>query len=313
MHFSVLVAGHVATAFHSSISAVKASSILPTFFIGDQGLELFEDGLFLVEVGALLGSTFSRHAFSRSRNALYMASLRSSSASGGRQIGWGLRRFWRGVSPSKASRWAVTSFSGVPIDFECGARFDADDDFRVFQQRGDALVDLGFHGRGNFWSTGRSRWFADGNGMRDSRCSFVAVGSDLDVSSKIRNWCARAERSPEQVRKKLHDWGAGDQSDRWIAALQEEDYVNPKRFAQAFVHDHLEFRNWGPAKIMSALTQVHRISRDQVRGRWRNGEGCRRRGRTCRSRLAAASLGCPRQRPVPLWRKGFSIGARFGL
>ena len=101
--------------------------------------------------------------------------------------------------------------------------------------------------------------------MRDSRCSFVAVGSDLDVSSKIRNWCARAERSPEQVRKKLHDWGAGDQSDRWIAALQEEDYVNPKRFAQAFVHDHLEFRNWGPAKIMSALTQVHRISGDQVR------------------------------------------------
>ncbi|MAC17267.1 MAG: hypothetical protein CMC97_03105 [Flavobacteriales bacterium] len=101
--------------------------------------------------------------------------------------------------------------------------------------------------------------------MRDSRCSFVAVGSDLDVSSKIRNWCARAERSPEQVRKKLHDWGAGDQSDRWIAALQEEDYVNPKRFAKAFVHDHLEFRNWGPAKIMSALTQVHRISGDQVR------------------------------------------------
>ena len=146
--------------------------------------------------------------------------------------------------------------------------------------------------------------------MRAGRISFGTVGTELDVSSKIRHWCARAERSPEQVRKKLHDWGAGDQSDRWIAALQEEDYVNPKRFAQAFVHDHLEFRNWGPAKIMSALTQVHRISGDQVR------QALAEQGKDAVDAAAMrAAQGWRRLRPdaprqkaiAALARKGFSI------
>ena len=95
--------------------------------------------------------------------------------------------------------------------------------------------------------------------MRAGRSSFGAVGTEFDVSSKIRNWCARAERSPEQARRKLVDWGAGDQVASLVDALIREGYIDPVRFAEAFTHDHLEFRNWGPAKILSALTQVHRI------------------------------------------------------
>ena len=82
--------------------------------------------------------------------------------------------------------------------------------------------------------------------MRAGRISFGAVGTEMDVSSKIRHWCARAERSPQQVRRKLADWGASGQADRILDALLDEDYVNAVRFAEAFTHDHLEFRNWGP-------------------------------------------------------------------
>lgn len=101
--------------------------------------------------------------------------------------------------------------------------------------------------------------------MRAVGSSFGAVGKEFDVSSKIRHWCARAERSPQQVRRKLSDWGAADQYNHVLDELLEEGYVDPARFADAFTHDHLTFRNWGPAKILSALTQVHWISGDEAR------------------------------------------------
>ena len=146
--------------------------------------------------------------------------------------------------------------------------------------------------------------------MRDSRSSFVAVGSDLDVSSKIRNWCARAERSPQQVRRKLADWGAADQAGRVLDTLIEEGYVDPARFAEAFAHDHLTFRNWGPAKILSALTQVHRIPGDLARRALaKQGEGAIdeadfRAAKNWRRLRADA----PREKAIAaLARKGFSI------
>ena len=89
--------------------------------------------------------------------------------------------------------------------------------------------------------------------MRAVGSSFGAVGKEFDVSSKIRHWCARAERSPQQVRRKLSDWGAADQYNHVLDELLEEGYVNPARFADAFTHDHLTFRNWGPAKILWVL------------------------------------------------------------
>ena len=86
-----------------------------------------------------------------------------------------------------------------------------------------------------------------------------------EVSSKIRNWCARAERSPAQVLRKLSDWGAAGEAEAELDALEKEDYVNAERFAEAFIHDHIVLKNWGPAKVWSSLRQVHGIDSGLIR------------------------------------------------
>jgi SOS response regulatory protein OraA/RecX len=78
-----------------------------------------------------------------------------------------------------------------------------------------------------------------------------------DVSSKIRHWCARAERSPAQVRRKLYAWGEREGADDVVAALLEEGYVDPKRFAEAFALDHVRLKGWGPGKVAAALRFEH--------------------------------------------------------
>ena len=80
-----------------------------------------------------------------------------------------------------------------------------------------------------------------------------------EVSSKIRHWCARGERSPAQALRKLKGWGAGEQAEAEVAALEREGYVDAERFAQAFTTDHIRLKNWGPAKVTAALRQTHRI------------------------------------------------------
>lgn len=85
------------------------------------------------------------------------------------------------------------------------------------------------------------------------------MGKEFDVPSKIRHWCARAERSPAQAFKKLKEWGASGDLEALIAQLIEEGYLDERRFAEAFVHDHVRLKNWGPLKVRAALSQVHRI------------------------------------------------------
>ena len=86
-----------------------------------------------------------------------------------------------------------------------------------------------------------------------------------EVSSKIRNWCARAERSPAQVLRKLSDWGVDGEARVELEALEKEGYVDANRFTEAFIHDHILLKNWGPAKVWSALRQVHGIDSGIIR------------------------------------------------
>ena len=41
-----------------------------------------------------------------------------------------------------------------------------------------------------------------------------------EVPSKIRNWCARAERSPAQVLRKLAGWDFGPEAEAELKALE---------------------------------------------------------------------------------------------
>ena len=81
-----------------------------------------------------------------------------------------------------------------------------------------------------------------------------------DVSSKIRHWCARAERSKALVRRKLRAWGALDQAEEVIATLVEEGYLDEARFAEAYALDHVRLKGWGPIKVASGLRYEHSIA-----------------------------------------------------
>lgn len=86
---------------------------------------------------------------------------------------------------------------------------------------------------------------------------FSAVDVKKDVSSKIRHWCARAERSPAQVRRKLYTWGEKEGADQLIAALEKDGYVDAERFAEAYALDHVRLKGWGPGKVAAALRFEH--------------------------------------------------------
>ena len=89
--------------------------------------------------------------------------------------------------------------------------------------------------------------------------SLARLGLMKEVSSKIRNWCALAERSPAQVLRKLAGWDFGPEAEAELEALVKDGYVSAERFAEAFIHDHVLLKNWGPAKVWAALRQVHAI------------------------------------------------------
>ena len=138
-----------------------------------------------------------------------------------------------------------------------------------------------------------------------------------EVSSKIRNWCARAERSPAQVLRKLASWGFGPDADAELKALEREGYVSAERFAEAFIHDHVFLKNWGPAKVWAALRQVHAIDSAVIRAAMQAlGED------EINAAALRALIGWQKIRPsapadkaiAALLRKGFTLDcARFAL
>ena len=79
--------------------------------------------------------------------------------------------------------------------------------------------------------------------------------SKLEWLNKAEAYCARAEHCAADVRRKLYEWGLDD---AWTAAfieknLYENDFLNDERFAQAYVHDKVEYQRWGRVKIQAGL------------------------------------------------------------
>ena len=69
-------------------------------------------------------------------------------------------------------------------------------------------------------------------------------------------YCAGQERSQQQVRDKLYDWGLyGDEVEEVLSWLISEDFVNEERFAQSYVRGHFKLKKWGRIKIKQGLQQ----------------------------------------------------------
>jgi regulatory protein len=83
--------------------------------------------------------------------------------------------------------------------------------------------------------------------------------------SRLAAYCAKAERSPRQIRDKLKNYQlANDELALILKKLISENYLNEKRFAQSFAIDKLKFNKWGKIRISRELN-AHGIS-DEIIG-----------------------------------------------
>jgi regulatory protein len=71
---------------------------------------------------------------------------------------------------------------------------------------------------------------------------------------KAENYCAYQERSQQEVRDKLFEWGVYPQVvERVISKLIESNFLNEERFAIAFATGKLRQKGWGRQKIKQGL------------------------------------------------------------
>ena len=68
--------------------------------------------------------------------------------------------------------------------------------------------------------------------------------------------CAQAEHCEQEMRDKLKRWELDTAAtDRIIARLQKERYIDDARYARAFVKDKIRYNKWGRRKVEQALWQ----------------------------------------------------------
>lgn len=83
--------------------------------------------------------------------------------------------------------------------------------------------------------------------------------SQQQLQNKAEAYCAGSEHCPADVQEKLWQWGCRNASwtERIVAHLVKNDYINEARYCQAFAHDKLAYQGWGRVKISMALKAKH--------------------------------------------------------
>jgi Uncharacterized protein conserved in bacteria len=72
--------------------------------------------------------------------------------------------------------------------------------------------------------------------------------------SKAMALCSRREYCPEDIRLKLESWGVSEEdANRVIGILIKENFLNERRYAEAFVKDKFNYNRWGKVKIAAHL------------------------------------------------------------
>jgi regulatory protein len=74
--------------------------------------------------------------------------------------------------------------------------------------------------------------------------------------AKARKYCAYQERSQQEVRSKLKEWGLWkNDTEQIIISLLEEGYLKEERFARAFAGGKFRIKKWGRGRIRQALKE----------------------------------------------------------
>jgi regulatory protein len=72
--------------------------------------------------------------------------------------------------------------------------------------------------------------------------------------SKAMALCSRREYCSDDIRAKLNSWGIGENdTEKIISALVTENFINEKRYSEAFVKDRFRYNKWGKVKIRANL------------------------------------------------------------
>ncbi len=88
--------------------------------------------------------------------------------------------------------------------------------------------------------------------------------SENDLRYKAEAYCSSMERCVADVEAKLSQWGASlEMMEKIVRHLQDERYIDQKRFCSAFVRDKHRFNQWGRVKISQAL-RMKKIPADVI-------------------------------------------------
>jgi regulatory protein len=72
--------------------------------------------------------------------------------------------------------------------------------------------------------------------------------------AKAEHYCAYQERSQQEVRDKLYEWGLWkDDVEELISELIQTNFLNEERFATAYVSGKFRIKKWGKIKIRQGL------------------------------------------------------------
>ena len=79
--------------------------------------------------------------------------------------------------------------------------------------------------------------------------------SKLEWLAKAQAYCARAEHCAADVRRKFYEWGLNDAEivDSIEQNLYADNFLNDRRFCEAYVHDKVAYQSWGRLKIQAGL------------------------------------------------------------
>ncbi|HVW13869.1 MAG TPA: regulatory protein RecX [Mucilaginibacter sp.] len=88
--------------------------------------------------------------------------------------------------------------------------------------------------------------------------------------AKAENYCAYQERSQQEVRDKLYEWGLYPSAiENIIARLIENNFLNEERFAIAYAIGKLRQKGWGRIKIKQGL-KLKKVSEPLIKKALKN-------------------------------------------
>ncbi|EDM36163.1 regulatory protein RecX [Pedobacter sp. BAL39] len=72
--------------------------------------------------------------------------------------------------------------------------------------------------------------------------------------AKAEHYCAYQERSQQEIRDKLYEWGLwSNEVEELISELISTNFLNEERFAAAYVSGKFNIKKWGKVKIKQGL------------------------------------------------------------